>query len=138
MKRDFIDLLANAGNVSKVCMALNVSRNRMYDAARRSPKFKAQWDTAMETAKTLLEDEAWRRAFDGVEKPVIYKGEQALDKDGNPLFIKEYSDHLMTVLLNGNFPEKYRYNSKVDHNVSGELSIKIVKFAADDGNNNTK
>ena len=135
-RQAFLNTLANTGNVSKACLANDISRTNIYNARRKNKTFAEQWDQAAEIAKGLLEDEAWRRAM-GIEKAVIKNGEPVLDKDGNPIFVKQYSDHLLTVLLNGNFPDKYRYNSKVDANISGDLVVKIVKFA-DAGNNDTK
>ena len=56
---------------------------------------------AQEEAADRLEDEAFRRAVEGVEKPVgWYKG-----KPGG--VIREYSDVLLIFLLKGARPEKY-------------------------------
>ncbi len=57
---------------------------------------------AEEVAADRLEAEAWRRAVEGVERPVgWYQG-----KPGG--YVKEYSDVLLIFLLKGLRPEKYR------------------------------
>lgn len=61
----------------------------------------------MKAAVLGLEDEAHRRAFEGVDKPVFYQG----DECGT---IREYSDTLAIFLLKAHNPEKYRENSKVE------------------------
>lgn len=62
--------------------------------------FAAAWDQAYSDAAWLLEDEATRRARDGVDEPIFYKdvliGSQ-----------KKYSDTLLMFLLKGNRPEKF-------------------------------
>ena len=43
-------------------------------------------------AREVLEAEAWRRANDGCEEPVVSHGKIVLNKDGTPLVVKKYSD----------------------------------------------
>ena len=61
----------------------------------------------MESAVDDLEAEAWRRAKEGVEKPVFQGGKQVG-------VIREYSDTLMATLLKAHRPEKYRENFKIE------------------------
>ena len=63
--------------------------------------FAAQWDEAMQVAVDALEAEARRRAVEGVDEPVYYKG-QLIDT------IKKYSDNLLITLLKAHRPEKFR------------------------------
>ena len=122
-RQEFIELLANTGNVSKCCQALNVSRNEMYRHRRENPEFAEQWEEARETAVELLEDEAWRRAFEGIEKEIISH------KTGFVIGIeKKYSDTLLMCLLQAHKPDKYQYRQRNDVNVSGN-----IKFRWDDG-----
>ncbi|MGZ3184380.1 MAG: hypothetical protein ACXU8N_18240 [Telluria sp.] len=100
--------------------------------------------------RTALEDEAHRRAFDGVAEPVVHKGEfsyeweaardemgdvirddlgapkmvPVLDADGKPRVktIQRYSDTLAIFLLKAHDPEKYRENSKVE--LAGSLDLR--------------
>ncbi len=103
----FFAALAETANVSKACAAVAVSRRTAYNWREADPGFAAGWDRAMKAAVLGLEDEAHRRAFEGVDKPVFYQG----DECGT---IREYSDTLAIFLLKAHNPEKYRENSKVE------------------------
>jgi hypothetical protein len=95
-------------------------------------------------AVARLEDESWRRAFEGVTKPVFYKGEQLRTAPtkkhpkGELYFERTYSDTLLMHRLNAERPDKYQYRQKiVGDGPDGEIIVKVVKFATD-GNNDTK
>ena len=60
----------------------------------------------MENAADLLEEEARRRAHDGVDEPVWFQGVQC----GT---VRKYSDTLLIFLLKGAKPDKYRERSSV-------------------------
>ena len=62
--------------------------------------FAARWHAAYEAGTDRLEDEALRRAVDGVDTPVYYGGEKVGD-------IRKYSDALLMFQLKGRRPEKY-------------------------------
>jgi len=62
----------------------------------------------------MLEDEAIRRAHQGISVPVLHKGKQVY-VDGRPLYKTEYSDQLLMFLLRGLDPERYR--ERFDHKV---------------------
>ena len=55
----------------------------------------------------MLEDEAVRRAKDGVRRPLVYKGKQVYIQ-GEPIYQIEYSDHLVIRLLEANAPDKWK------------------------------
>jgi len=103
----FFAALAETANVSKACAAVAVSRRTAYNWREADPGFAAGWDRAMKAAVLGLEDEAHRRAFEGLDKPVFYQGEEC----GT---VREYSDTLAIFLLKAHNPEKYRENSKVE------------------------
>jgi len=106
-KKDFLDLLAQTGNVSQSAEAVGTTRYTVYRARKADPEFAAAWDEAVEVAVIALEDEARRRAYEGVEEPVFYKGEVC----GS---IQRYSDTLLIFLLKGHKPDKYRDKSHVE------------------------
>lgn len=65
------------------------------------PNYKPKFDEAHEDACEALETEARRRAVDGVEEPVFYKGAEC----GK---VRKYSDTLLIFLMKGAMPTKYR------------------------------
>jgi hypothetical protein len=58
------------------------------------------WDDAIEAGADVLEAEAWRRAVEGVERPIVSGGKVVTT-------VREYSDTLLIFLLKGRRPEKY-------------------------------
>jgi hypothetical protein len=67
-----------------------------------------------------LEDEALRRAVEGVEEPVYQGGKQVG-------VIRKYSDALLMFLLKAARPEKYRENYSIRHDgQSGPIRVQFV------------
>jgi hypothetical protein len=98
--------LAETGNVSKACAAAEVGRATHYEWLRDDPQYAKDAADAMEHAADLLEEEARRRAHDGVDEPVFYQGEVC----GT---VRKYSDTLLIFLLKGAKPDKFRERSSV-------------------------
>lgn len=95
--------LARLGNISKACEVAGISRATHYLWSREDPEYVKAVDDAMETAADVLEEEARRRAHDGVEEPVFYQGEVC----GT---VRKYSDTLLIFLLKAAKPQKFREN----------------------------
>jgi hypothetical protein len=106
-REQFLQALAVRGNVGEACKAAGVGRSTVYEWRETDQEFAAAWQEAVDDAIDRLEAEAWRRAFDGADRPVLYKGEITET-------FKEYSDRLMECLLRANRPEKYRERSQVE------------------------
>lgn len=94
-------LAATGGNVTRACEAVDVCRMTAYRWRQEDPEFADEWDRARSIGIDALEDEALRRAFEGVDVPITYRGEVT----GT---MREYSDTLAIFLLKGAKPEKYR------------------------------
>jgi hypothetical protein len=125
-QREYLELLAQNGLKTHTCRLLNVSREMVRYERKKNPAFAELEDEALTFFNEGLEEEAIRRAKEGVLKPVFYKGAEV----GH---IKEFSDRLMEVLLTGRIPEKYGKQLKGDNNVniSGVLVIN-ARPSADD------
>ena len=113
-QRVFLETLAKTGRVDWSAEAAGVSRTHVYSwrSKKQDPdgSFREQWKKAETEAVTILEDEATRRAVEGWEEPVYYKGEVC----GT---IRKFSDTLLMFRLNGLAPE--RYKRRVD--VTGDI-----------------
>lgn len=96
----FIEALRQTGHVGNSCEAANVSRATVYNHRRDDQAFASQWDQAISDAAWTLEDEATRRARDGVDEPIFYRDTLIGSQ-------KKYSDTLLMFLLKGNRPEKF-------------------------------
>ena len=104
----FIEVLHETGNVTLAAQHAGHSRNQVHDVRQRSKRLAAQWDDALEEATDLLEAEARRRAFTGIDKPMFFKGEVV----GST---KKYSDRLLMFLLEAYNPQEFRDGGKVEH-----------------------
>lgn len=111
----FLEALRQSPNISAAARAARVCRSTVYDWRESNAEFAAAWNDALAEAIDNLEGECYRRSFQGVTKPVFYKGEEC----GG---IQEYSDTLAIFLLKGHRPERYR--EKFEH--TGEISFRPV------------
>jgi hypothetical protein len=109
----FIDHLANGGTVSKACELAVVGRATAYRHRQGDEDFALAWADAEQESTERLEEEAYRRAFHGVRKPVHYQG---LVVD----FVAEYSDTMIIFLLKARKPDTYR--ERFDHRHSGGVA----------------
>ncbi len=100
-KRRVVELLGELGCVAITCRAAGISTPTFYRWKANDPNFADQCADAIELATDKLEIEARRRAVDGILKPVYRQGKQV----GT---VRVYSDRLLSLLLTGNRPEKYR------------------------------
>lgn len=90
----FLEKLRDNPNVSATARAVGVTPGVVYRLRETDASFAEAMDDALDEAYDKLEAEAHRRAFNGVKKPVHYKGAR-VDT------IQEYSDTLLMFLLKG-------------------------------------
>lgn len=100
-KRAFLAAFAETGNVSKAAEIAEIHRSMHYHWLGHDANYVTAFAAAEDEAADRLETEARRRAVEGVEEPVFYKGEEC----GT---VRKYSDTLLIFLLNGAKPEKYK------------------------------
>ena len=105
--RTFLRVLEKSGRVTKAAEIAGRTRGAFRAKKRRDPIFSDLWDKALKHRAELFEDEAIRRAVNGVRKDIYYKGEVCGSE-------KVYSDALLSKLLEGNMPQKYRQNHKIE------------------------
>lgn len=112
------------GRVGEAAKLAKIARCRHY-AWLTHETYRTLFEQAKEQAADLLEDEAVRRANEGVLEPVFYQGEQC----GS---IRRYPDGLMQFLLRGAKPEKYN-RERVEHSgpdggpVEQSITVTFVK-----------
>lgn len=102
----FFAVLAESGNVSKACRQAGIDNSLPHHKRRRDPRFAAQWQEVEDVVAASLETEAIRRARDGVDEPVWYKGAEV----GT---VRKYSDSLLLALLRRFKPDEYNLPTKV-------------------------
>ena len=99
----FIATLRETGNVAYSCSIAVVRNWTAYRARRDHPNFAAQWDDALAEACGLLEEEARRRATEGIARPVFHDGKRCGE-------IQVCSDRLLIFLLKAHNPARFREN----------------------------
>lgn len=112
-KAVFLRELAIDGNRSRAAAAARVGHTTAYEQRNRDPEFRAAWDAAIDQAGEYLEAEAWRRATEGTDEPLVSARGLIYHEDGTPATVRKYSDSLMQLLLKGARPQKYRENVSV-------------------------
>jgi hypothetical protein len=80
--------VADTGSVTAAIAVANTSRTRVYELRKADPAFASAWQEAEETATEGLEDEARRRAVEGIEEPLVSAGKLVRDKDGQPILVR--------------------------------------------------
>src|SRR5262245_61740375 len=97
----FLAKLAEGGSVNAAVTAARIGRTMAYEWRAADADFATAWDQAVEAGTDALEDEAVRRARDGVDEPVFYQGQQC----GT---VRRYSDTLLIFTLKARRPEKFK------------------------------
>lgn len=106
-QRRFLEAFAVCSSVQKAARWAGVHRQTHYDWLSADPTYPARFEEARRRAGQTLEDEAVRRAVEGVRRPVLYRGKQVYIQ-GEPQYEIAYSDPLLIRLLEANDPERFR------------------------------
>ena len=117
-QKEFLTKLSDLVSVSATAKSIGIGRQTVYDWLNNDPKFKIKYEAVIEQASQKLEDEAVRRAFEGISKPVYQGGK----KVGT---IKEYSDTLLIVLLKARLPEKYKDRTEQKIDLGSDATVVI-------------
>jgi hypothetical protein len=124
-EQTFIETLEDTCNVREACRVSEIARTAVYQWRKDDAAFAKRWEDALAIGADSLEEEAVRRAREGVDEPVFYKG----DICGA---VRKYSDTLLIFLLKGAKPSKYREQLSVEHSGSVELASRLSKALADE------
>jgi hypothetical protein len=108
----FLAAYCVTASVTQAADACKIARHSHYDWIKRDETYPPRFEQAKIEAGQSLEDEAVRRAKEGVLEPVYYKG----NRTG---WIRVYSDSLMQTLLRGFLPDKYRDRGSVEVSAPG-------------------
>lgn len=114
----FIAAIRETGNISEAVKLAKIPRSTAYQWREKDEAFAKQWDEAIEEATDTLEREARRRAIEGWDEPVFYKGAE----QGR---IRKYSDRLLEILLRAHRPEKFRERVQVEHEIGANLAQRL-------------
>ena len=111
-KFKFIAAMEQSPSVSRAARIAGIARPYAYEARKADPVFAEAWADARQYSIDGLEAEAFRRAKDGVEKPVYHQGVQV----GS---FREYSDQLLIFLLRAHKPKVYGRRAQIQCSICG-------------------
>mgnify|MGYP001585905273 CR=1 FL=1 len=118
----FLGAISEGRPVTEACRIAKINPLTAISHRKLCPEFRKAWKVASDLGTSLLEMEAYRRAYHGVEEPVFYQGTEC----GR---IRRYSDGMMMFLLKSRRPETYRdmvEQGKGGVNVSIQANIAAV------------
>lgn len=126
----FFDAISNGMTVARAADKAGYSLSTVYYHKKEDLSFADRWDIARETAIQIMEEEADRRAIQGIDKPVYYLG-QLVDT------VKEYSDQLLIFRLKAMRPEVYRDRTTTEHQGPGggpilHSTLKLEELSEDE------
>lgn len=113
----FLELLAQGHTIVHACAESKLPRQTAYNRRDKDEYFAIEWERALEAGIQVLEQEARRRAVDGVDEPIVYQG-VVTDT------VRKFSDTLLIFLLKAKRPAVYRDNVRTE--ISGPDSGPIV------------
>lgn len=110
-KEAFLRTLRATANVSEACKVAGLGRTTAYVHRKKDEAFAEAWDDAVDEGLDVAEGELYRRAVEGVDKPVFYAGAEC----GS---IRTYSDSLLIFLLKSKRSSVYgeKQNAEVSTN----------------------
>ena len=73
-EKTFLSALETTGIVARAAKAAKVGRRTVYDHMKADPDFAKRCEEALGMAEDSLEDEVMRRALEGEQVPVYFKG----------------------------------------------------------------
>jgi len=112
----FLETLRQGLSVTAAAAAVGWDRSRAYQWRKKDQAFAEAWDVALEAGTDRLEDEAYRRAVEGIITT-------RYTKNGDEYTTINYSDRLLELLLKSRRPERYR--ERYDVETTGETKITV-------------
>ena len=107
-RRLFLEALATGASITAAARSAGVDRRTPYKWRDGDTAFDEEWVSHFEAGTDVLEDEARRRAVEGVKRPIYHAGKRVG-------YVMEYSDKLLIDQLHARRPEKYRERQAIEH-----------------------
>jgi hypothetical protein len=100
----FLDAFRRNANITAAALAAGIDRSTFYQWQEHDAEFALRYQQAEQAANDLLLAAAWKRAVQGVERPIVSMGKVIYGEDGRPLMIREYSDQVLLRLMSWRIP----------------------------------
>jgi len=105
-KETFLSMLSCIPNITAVCKLVGIHPSTIDKHRTKDSEFDASIREHMEQGYDMIEEEARRRAVDGVLEPVFYMGEEIGA-------VRKYSDKLLSQLLKAYKPKKFNPGANI-------------------------
>ncbi|HEY4035875.1 MAG TPA: hypothetical protein VGL94_18110 [Ktedonobacteraceae bacterium] len=115
----FLHSFSMTANIRAACMSAGIHRSTIYYWKEHDETFSARFHIAEQEANDIIRAELFRRAIQGVTKPVVSLG-KVVYQDGKPLMERVYSDNLLSLLAKARLPE-FREKHSIEHSGSVQL-----------------
>lgn len=115
----FIHWLELGVTPAKAARECGLGVRTVWDWRGKDEQFKEQWEDAVAVGIAKLEDEATRRAVDGVDRPVFQQGECVG-------FVREYSDDLLKFVLAARDPKRFSRAAQTGDGGSAPTSLSFT------------
>ena len=112
---EYLELLRQTGLKIRSAKAVGLDVSSMKRYRKENPDYDDRVEEAVSEYRESIESEIKRRAMEGIDSPVFYKGELVNTQ-------KQYSDRLLELHAKRHIPA-YRDKHAVDHNVNGGVLI---------------
>src|SRR5262249_20625160 len=130
--RLFIQVYVQTWSVAEAAKRSGTSRAAHYKRMERDPRYKAEFEDCEEIIRDTIREEIRRRAIEGIKRPMMYKGVQCRDENGQLMYLTEYSDYLLLQLARAHCPE-FRDKLAVDHKNATVGPLRVVFVDAHTG-----
>ena len=120
-------------SIKAAAAAAKVDIKDHYRWLKEDPNYRKSWDEVQEQAAQSVEDEAVRRAMEGVKRVVLYRGKPVRTGRGRSsriLYETTYSDQLLLALLKRFRPQLYRDHVMTEHSGSVEIIDRLQSARA--------
>jgi hypothetical protein len=119
-----LDGLAKLPSLARACERAGVKMSQVTHLRSRYPELDRAISEAVDVGVGQAEAVAWKRAVEGVPKPVYWRGERVDE-------VMEASDRLLEFMLKAHKPEVYRPQSDlhVDVRQPGTLAVQPAPSA---------
>lgn len=107
-KHLFLESIKTYGNKSRACREVGINYKTFIKHLETDASFSEDFRLAMEQSGDVLEEEAHRRAVEGVARPVFDNNGQVVGEH------VKYSDQLLTMLLKAAKPAKYSDKKQIE------------------------
>jgi len=126
-KRRFLAYYEQHGRFYQAANAAGVSGETVYRClhgdSEDSKAFAAEFEECKGRFRDLVEQEVHRRAIEGYDEYVVGKGGLVMDKDGNPVMQRRYSDRLLELFSKRHIKE---YRDKQDAPVTNVTNVLVI------------